>query len=276
MKQSELVFYTRIRIHALEKAQINEQAIAMTLLFVEIYPYAKRCLNNNLFSESETSWAKQILFGKEDEGKSVINEESRGSLSEILQSRRSIRKYEDREVEDDKFKAIIENAVWSPSACNRQPWRFIVIRDPKKLRLFASYIQQFIGRAPSAILMIQSKDAYNAIDIKYTPYLDAGIAAQNIMLTAHSLGLGSCFVNVGEYELTLQERREVSRSLGLDEDWIMTALITIGYSGFNPKAPGRKDTSTVIMSENYENEKSYDGRKAKVTLDRKYRIDNPK
>jgi nitroreductase len=274
IKASELVYYTRIRIHALEKAQINEQAIAMILQLVEIFPYANRCIKEDLFSSKEAQWTRQILFGKEDATVNEFNDEHQSTFNDILRSRRSIRRYKDRQVEDDKIKSMIDNVIWSPSACNRQPWRFIVIRDSKILNLFARYIQQFIGRAPSAILMIQSKDAYNSIDIKYTPYLDAGIAAQNIMLTAHSLGLGSCFVNVGDYELSSQERREIRKALKIEEDWILTALITIGYTAFNPKAPGRKDYLSVIMNEKFEIQKNYDGKKAIVTSSRKYRIEN--
>ena len=266
MKDEALIYYTRIRIHALEKAQINEQNMALVLQLFEIIPFYRICMDKKLFSKNEVDWARRVLFSKDGEVtlEDTNQDQSNNNFNKVLKSRRSVRRYFEKPVEIEKVEKIIQNALWAPSACNRQPWRFIIFSDKKGKELFAKYIQKFLLGVPLGILIIQSKDAYNKIDISYTPFVDCGIVSQNIMLSAQNEGLGSCYVNTGDYELSEAQTEEIKEHFKISDDWIITGLITLGYSKFVPRPPGRKDIESVIMFDNFDERRSYTGKKPKI------------
>ena len=263
LNNEELVYYTRINIHAVEKAQINEQYLALILQLFEIIPFYRLCVERNLFSQNELNWAKRILFSKDEEKEEPLEYERSSEFDAVIANRRSVRKYIDKPVEREKIIRIIKNAIWAPSACNRQPWRFIIFSDRDGMEMFANFIQKFILNVPTGILIIQSKEAYNEIDIHYTPYLDAGIVSQNIMLSAQNEGLGSCFVNTGDYELSKPQVEKIKHHFDIPDDWIITGLITLGYPKYTPHPPGRKVVEDVMMFGRFDEKNKFNGKKPK-------------
>ncbi|MFD5391692.1 nitroreductase family protein [Streptomyces sp. NPDC127074] len=115
--------------------------------------------------------------------------EPNNDVIHAVSSLRATRWFSDAAVRDDEIHALLEATRWSGSARNRQPWRFIVIRSPavrNELSLLGSYAAHLAG-APVVVALAVNEDG-GGEDAQF----DAGRAAQNLMLAASALGLGSC------------------------------------------------------------------------------------
>lgn len=145
---------------------------------------------------------------------------------QAIKERRSIRKYEPKAVPEEKLTQILESGRWAPSASNSQPWRFIVVRDEKvknELARVAVY-GSFMAQAPVAIAVVIDPQASNH------PVEDGATATQNMLLAAHALGLGTCWI--GSYGSGYEERaKEV---LGIPRDKRLLALTSLGYPAESP------------------------------------------
>jgi nitroreductase len=134
-----------------------------------------------------------------------------------IYSRRETREYLDREVPEDVVWRIVEAGRLAGSAKNRQPWDFILIRSRERLRELARYGQstRHLPSAAFAIVIVR-RDEY------FQDPFDAGRAAQNMMLAAHALGVGSC-------PITLHDQVGAKRYLGVPEDRVIQVCIAFGY-----------------------------------------------
>lgn len=114
---------------------------------------------------------------------------------ETIRNRRSIIRFETTPIEEEKIEAILEGGRWAPSVLNRQPWRFILVRDPNikdALSEFAPTVfKAGIREAPLCIAVTVDPDEepYHFIE-------DGAAATQNMALAAHSVGLGSCWIGI--------------------------------------------------------------------------------
>jgi nitroreductase len=158
---------------------------------------------------------------------------------EAIEERRSIRNYEDRPVEEGKIGTLLETCRWSPSAGNRQPWEVIVVDDPETIERLAhaSLDQMWMKTAPLILAMCINRNiAKGTYAERGELYAleTIGMAIQNVMLAAHSMGLGSCCV--GAFE-----EKEVSSILRCLDIIRPVALITVGYSREHPPKPTRDD-----------------------------------
>jgi len=119
------------------------------------------------------------------------------NVFEAISKRRSIRKYQDRDVEEDKLLRILEAARLAPSARNRQEWRFIVVKDKKvkeELVREASPHQPFMLQAPIIIVAyVLEKDYIMRCGVP-AHYIDVAIALTHIHLQAVEEGLGTCWI----------------------------------------------------------------------------------
>jgi F420 biosynthesis protein FbiB-like protein len=178
------------------------------------------------------------------------------TLLEAMRSRRSIRRYRERPVPRDVLWRLLEAARWAPSAHNRQPWRFAVITDPaQRVSLAQAMGESFrrdleadklpsdeanrqvarsverITRAPAVIVLCLSMaemDRYPDPRRQQAEWLmavqSAALAAQNLLLMAHSEGLGACWMCAPLFCPDV-----VRAALALPEDWEAQALLTVGY-----------------------------------------------
>lgn len=147
---------------------------------------------------------------------------------ELLKQRRSIRKYEDRPVEQDKLDKILKAALLSPSSRGLKPWEFIVVTDKdllKKLSKCKEHSAQFLENAPLGIVVIADPEK---CDVWVE---DASIASIIIQLTAQSLGLGSCWIQIRKRMATDNRKAEdyVKELLGIPEHYSVESIIAIGY-----------------------------------------------
>lgn len=172
------------------------------------------------------------------------------NLKEVIVNRRSIRKYEDREIDEELINEIIEAGVWAPSAGNLQSWEVVVVKDHKiKTQLaVACYIRDFIAEAPVVLVMCAYKHKsginYGERGRELYCIQDAACAAQNMLLTIYDLGLGACWNGAFDED-------SVSALLGIPEGVRPVAIITVGYPDEKPIPPPREELKEFIHLETY-------------------------
>jgi len=143
---------------------------------------------------------------------------------EAIRTRRSIRRYQKKTVEQEKLSRVLEAARLSPSATNSQPWKFIVVTDPEvKEKLRAAYNRDWFISAPVIIVgcALPSK-AWVRHDGEEYWKVDVAIAMQSLILAARAEKLGTCWIGAFREE-------EVKKALGIPEDARVVAMTPLGY-----------------------------------------------
>jgi nitroreductase len=169
---------------------------------------------------------------------------------EAVKGRRSIRAFESQDVPAEIVEKLIDAARWAPSAGNIQPWEFIIVRKPKiKRRLVEAALDQvFIEEAPVVIVVcaneVRSSQGYGVRGETLYCIQDTAAAIQNIHLTAHSLGLGTCWVGAFREE----EAREI---LKIPHGIRPVAIIPIGCPAEAPTPRRRKPLSEIVHYETF-------------------------
>ena len=172
----------------------------------------------------------------------------------LAQSRQSDRAYEKRPVEREKLERVLQAACLAPSACNAQPWKFVVVDDPelavKVGRATAGLgMNKFAKDAPVHILIVEESmniTSYLGAKIKdkYFPLIDIGIAAAHITLAAESEGLGSCI-------LGWFDEKEIKKLVGIPAGKRLLLDITIGYAAKPKRKKSRKPLEKVVTFNHY-------------------------
>jgi nitroreductase len=158
-------------------------------------------------------------------------------LLNFLIGRRSIRQFEDKPVQEAHIGMILEAGRWAPSASNKQPWCFVIIKNREILREIAkkAYYGKFMKSAPCAIAIVGK--------IKQNPrwYVqDTTLASMNMMLMAWSLGIGCCWIGS-------MDREYAKQLLDLDQDDYLLTILPMGYlKGKIPKPTLRKPLDQII------------------------------
>jgi len=150
-------------------------------------------------------------------------------------TRRSIRSYREGPIADDVLKKIIKAGCYAPSAVNKQPWEFVVINKRELLDEIPKVHphSKMLLKSEQAILVCG--DVTKAHSIEYM-MLDLSAATQNILLAAHSEGIGACWLGIYPRE----ERMELFYDmLDLPADIMPFALISLGYSDEKREVPER-------------------------------------
>jgi nitroreductase len=205
------------------------------------------------------------------------------TVQQAIRQRRSIRSFTDKPVPDDIIRELLEAARLAPSASNRQPWRFIVVTDPKeraRLRQIC-WDQAFIEQAPVVFVCCADLTAYaqpsrlkrsqefmdygvnetlsgrfadpelRAALLKM-PDPDLGIfvaiaaanvyiAVEHMVLTATTLGLGSCWVGA------LGDEGEINAMFGLPKTTVVVAVLPVGYPAVTPPPRPRISLSEMLL-----------------------------
>jgi len=176
-------------------------------------------------------------------------------LEQAIYGRRATREYTSEPVEQTLLEALIDAAIQAPSAINRQPWAFCIVRDSalldrisceaKALMLRSSpagftahHFEEMLGNpdfhifyhAPALILIC-------AVEESSWSRVDCTLAAQNLMLAAHGKGLGSCWIGFAQAWLETDEGRT---ALDLPSNWTPVAPIIVGHPVRATPAPPRK------------------------------------
>lgn len=161
-------------------------------------------------------------------------------VENAIRQRRSIRQYTEKLPKESDIQKILEAAIWAPSGLNNQPWKFKVLKEKKKdgLAKFTEY-GRIVKDAPTAICAFLDNGATYS---REKDIMAIGACIQNILLQAFELGLGTCWL--GEI---LNKREEVEKHLGIDPDYELMAVVTLGYSGEEIKRGRRKNLKSFIL-----------------------------
>jgi nitroreductase len=192
----------------------------------------------------------------------------------LAQSRRSVRKFAARPVSRRDLFRVLEAARWAPSNHNRQPWRFLVIEDRSKVAKLAQQVEAelseklkllpavasgyvgefarhatFFSNAPVVILALHKLPvsfASSLLKKVAQPELVSGeplstaMAVQNLLLAAHSIGLGACVLTA-----PLIAQDAINCELSPPAGYAITGLIALGYADEDPLPPRRKSIEQI-------------------------------
>ena len=179
------------------------------------------------------------------------------SFTDLIQKRYSVRSYTDTPVDREKIEACVEAARLAPSACNSQPWRFLVVDKPELIKRIAPLtripgisMNSFVEKAPVLIALVGERpnlsSSLGAV-VKKTPFylIDIGIAAEHFCLRAAELGLGTCM-------LGWFGNKKIKRLLNIPMVKKLPILITLGYPGKDEiPQKARKSLADIIDYNRY-------------------------
>jgi nitroreductase len=163
-------------------------------------------------------------------------------FSEVIQKRYSVRAYESKPVEQDKLNKILEAAILAPTAANRQAFRLIVIKtEGRQGELKRIYGRDWFAQAPLVVCACGVKDeAWVRKEGKNYAEVDATIAFTHLILAAHDLGLGTCWIAAFDPAAA----RDV---LKLPAEFDPVAFTPLGYPADKWKPKKRRPSSELIQ-----------------------------
>lgn len=147
-------------------------------------------------------------------------------VKDALLKRRSIRKYLDKEVSDEIIEELLHAAMSGPSACNRRPWIFYVIKDQDKLNELRKASRFSNMNAPLAIVVVGDLSRSLPLQLKDFWIQDCSAATENILLRVTDLGLGSLWCGIYPQKRPVER---VKKILGITNSDIPLNIIYIGY-----------------------------------------------
>jgi F420 biosynthesis protein FbiB-like protein len=216
--------------------------------------------------------AERVLY-PQGGGPSETSEFETDPVLKAIRERRSVRRFEERDVEPSKIQLILKAAAWAPSANNNQPWKFVVVNNrATKEKLLDSFMNrmkdyyeshgipadrikafwQGIFSAPVHIFafcdtsVVEIEEGFEEIEMLWSTQ---GVAAacQNALLAAHALGLGSVWTGA-----SLIVEKDIKDVLNVPEGARLMTMIAIGYPAHEPLPPVRRPLSDVVFFEEWE------------------------
>jgi nitroreductase len=159
-----------------------------------------------------------------------------------IKGRRSIRKYTKDPIPEDFIVKILDAGRWAPSASNRQPWSFMILKDGEVRRRVAEATTygKFLADAPLGIAVVVDPQASTH------PVEDGAIASQNMLLAAHALGLGACWI--GSYNSFYEEK--IKTILSIPKNKRLLSIISIGFPAESPTKT-RKELRQIAFTDQY-------------------------
>jgi len=183
---------------------------------------------------------------------------SPASVMALMKERRSVRLYRPDPVPDVIVEQLLEAGRWAPSASNRQPWTFIVVRDQAILQQVAEHAAYYFVRwahvAEAPLLIVLCGDRKSRV---YRQFLheDIGLAGGQIMLEAKALGLGTCWIGG-------LDRKAMAGILKLPGHLEIVGLLTVGYPAREPRPTPRRPLADIVHYDVYSNQAGDAGPKA--------------
>jgi nitroreductase len=159
-------------------------------------------------------------------------------FEEVIEKRRSIRKFKDTQVPREKIIKILEAARIAPSASHRQPWHFIVVEEKETIKKLAK--RDWAATAPVMIVGLADQER----SPKWCSN-DLGIALEHIVLSATNLGLGTCWMGqTGREEMIMS-------LLDIPDNFKVVAVIPLGVPDETPAVKERKSLEAIVSWEKY-------------------------
>ncbi len=168
-----------------------------------------------------------------ENGDNKTDNSSNSSVMENILTRTSIRAYQDKPVEDAKIEQMLRAAMAAPSAGNKQPWRFIVIKDKNTLKSISEnfHTMKMAEKAPLAIVVCGDLNATFPGDGLDYWVEDTSAATENLLLAAHSLGLGAVWCGIYPMKERVALLKEM---LNIPDNIVPLNVVPIGYPAEDP------------------------------------------
>lgn len=195
------------------------------------------------------------------------------NVLDAIRTRRSIRVFADKPVEEEKLRTVLDAARLAPSAGNRQPWRFIVVTDPEVKELIKQVKARRMPPPPrppppgapprrspldtAPVIIVGCAVPGESFPGTDFWKVDVSIALQNLVLAAWSLGLGTCWIGV------FHEEEDLKEALGLPKDARIVAMVALGYPA-EEKGPvtDRKPLEQVVYHNRWGSQPTFLGKAA--------------
>jgi nitroreductase len=162
-------------------------------------------------------------------------------IIDLILSRRSIRKYEKKEIPEDVLNQILEAGRNAPSAANKQPIHFIILKDHETKKKLSTTFSRFLKDAPVVIVGCAN---VKALLTGRWAVVDTTISLQNMVIGAWGLGVGSCWI--GAFN-----EKKVKETLMIPNNWKVVALLTLGYPAEQPKQRKKKSLEKMFSTSNF-------------------------
>lgn len=163
-----------------------------------------------------------------------------------ISNRKSIRAYKNQEIEEEKLNKVLEAARLSPSASNKQEWKFVVVKDKNKIAKLtdATNGYKFIGQAP-VVIVACGTDQERVMPCGQNAYtVDLSIATAYMILEAYELGLGTCWIGGFSED-------KVKEALGIPANVRVVSMFPLGYADGAPVIRPRKTFDEVVCVDEY-------------------------
>jgi nitroreductase len=154
------------------------------------------------------------------------------SVLDIIKKRQSVRKYQDKPVEEEKLQLILEAARLAPSSSNSQPWHFIAVKNKELIKglmnavpLGVTAINKFMEQAPMVIVGCVTPNFFQKVSSllgRENHWIDVAIAMEHMVLEAEDLDLGTCWI--GWFD-----EGKVKKLLNVHKNAKVVAMLTLGY-----------------------------------------------
>ncbi|HEY5586107.1 MAG TPA: nitroreductase family protein [Ruminiclostridium sp.] len=183
------------------------------------------------------------------------------TLKTIL-TRRSIRKYEEKQIKDEELQNILEAGKFAPSAMNQQSWHFTVIQNKEMLQNLNETCKTAFMKSGNKGFEDMAKSEnfsifYNAPTFiivsgdqkAIAPQCDGSLAIENMFIAAESLAIGSCWIHAMSFLFSTQEGKTLLKDLGIPEGYVPVGSGAFGYKGVEQQpspAPRKESTVNII------------------------------
>jgi nitroreductase len=177
-------------------------------------------------------------------------------LEACIKGRRSNRSYQPKPVPRELIDQILEAGIWAPTGMGSEPWRFVIIENKELIKYVSDETKQLLAKmnypmakriasstedticynAPALILVCTEKDAQHPMN-EHVRLLDSVLAAENMFLKAHELGLGTCYMG---FVSALADNPTVMKKLGVPDNCRMMVPFILGYPKGKPQPKTRQ------------------------------------
>ena len=162
-------------------------------------------------------------------------------IIDLILGRRSIRKYEKKEIPEEVLNQILETGRNAPSAANKQPIHFIILKDNETKKKLSTTFSRFLKDAP--VVIVGCANVKALLTGKWA-VVDTTISLQNIVIGAWGLGVGSCWIGSFNEE-------KVKETLMIPNNWKVVALLTLGYPAEQPKQRKKKSLEKMFSTSSF-------------------------
>ncbi|MCK5051627.1 MAG: nitroreductase family protein [Candidatus Cloacimonetes bacterium] len=167
-------------------------------------------------------------------------------LLNCIKERYSVRKFQNKPIEQEKLDTLLKAAQLAPSARNIQPCKFIVIQDEEKRKKLTDICkgQKFVSQAPITIAICANNTDYTMTCGQAAYTVDAAIAGEHIVLQAAEMGLGTCWIGTFYHD-------EMTKLINLPEDYKIVTILPVGYPAIEKGKRNLKSIDEVVSYDSF-------------------------